>query len=310
MDLQTPILFCLFNRPDLTRRVFASIAAQRPRHLLVSCDGPRSNHPDDLDLVEQSRKVVEAVDWPCQVQTLYSDVNLGCRQQMARAITWAFTQHEQVIILEDDCLPDPTFYNYCEQLLDRYSDNDQVMMISGDNFQRARRSAPESSYFFSGYAHIWGWATWRRAWNHFEMKMSSWSRDEHVDTVARYCCNDDERNFWAGVFERQQAGEIDTWNFSWQWACWKQSGLAVLPRHNLVTKIGFRADGTHAVDSEHWLANCPVRPIETLVHPDTISRDWFADSNTWHQIFAPPAIITPPRRQPSFLQKMFGRRAA
>ncbi len=310
MGLQTPILFCLFNRPDLTRRVFASIAAQRPSHLLVSCDGPRPNHLNDRTLIEQSRAVIDAIDWPCEVQTLYADVNVGCRKQMARAISWAFTHHEQVIILEDDCLPDPTFYNYCQLLLDRYAQTDQVMMISGDNFQDPQRRSAQASYYFSGYSHIWGWATWRRAWQHFELEMSSWSLDAHASTLARYCCNDDERHYWGGVFGRQQAGEIDTWDYSWQWTCWHQQGLVILPQNNLVTNIGFRGDGTHTLDSGHWLANSPVRPIDALVHPETISRDWLADSNTWHQVFAPPATLSFPGRQRSFLQKLFGRRAA
>lgn len=310
MDLQTPILLCLFNRPDLTRSVFSSIAAQRPGHLLVSCDGPRPDYPNDWQLIEQSRLVIESIDWPCDVQKLYADENAGRQKQMVRAITWALEQHEQVIVLEDDCFPDPTFYSFCQQLLNRYATIDQIMMISGDNLHVAPGHSSESSYYFSGYSHIRGWATWRRAWRHFEPEMSSWSSGQHVNTLSRYCCNDDERHYWEEIFDRQTSGAIDTWDYSWQWTCWKQHGLVALPARNLVTNIGVRGYGKNTPDYHQWLSNSPVQPIESLVHPEKISRDWFADSNTWHQVFAPPATVDLANRRLSFLQKLWGRRAA
>ena len=161
MPLETPILFCVFNRPDLTARVWRVIAEQRPRHLLVACDGPRPGHAVDQKLVQRTRQICQQVDWPCDLVTFFREGNHGCRQQMADAISWAFQLHERVIILEDDCLPDPSFFPYCETLLDRYAVEQRIMMISGDNFQPIPRG--RDSYFFSGYSHIWGWASWRRA---------------------------------------------------------------------------------------------------------------------------------------------------
>jgi hypothetical protein len=311
MSLQTPVLFCLFNRPDLARRVFASIAAMQPRHLLISCDGPRSGYPSDQNLVARSRAIVDAVDWPCDVETFFPDTNQGCRRQMSAAITWAFEQHEKIIILEDDCLPDPTFFSYCQQLLDRYASNRQVMMISGDNFQERLRSRSGPDYYFSGYTHIWGWASWRRAWKQFDLSMASWSHGTGRPVLENYCCHEAEQMYWASIFDRQKRGEIDTWDYSWQWSVWQQRGLVVLPERNLVTNIGFRADGTHTTDDGHWLAEKPAESMPSLVHPQVIQRNRQADARTWSRVFAPPPLerrVSRPR--PLFFRRLFGSRVA
>ena len=242
LSLQTPILFCVFNRPDLTRQVFDRIAQQRPQRLLLACDGPRQESPTDQRLVNEVREIVTAVDWPCQVQTYFADQNRGCRQQMANAISWGFEQAERLIILEDDCLPDPSFFGYCESLLERYAGDPQVMMISGDNFQPA--ATTPNSYYFSAYSHIWGWASWRRAWQHYDLAMSDWpehrANGDAAEILGPFCTDENETAYWRGVFDRQHAGQIDTWDYSWAYSCWANGGLTILPESNLVSNIGFR----------------------------------------------------------------------
>ena len=247
MSLETPIALCIFNRPELTARVFEAIRCAGPKQLLVIADGPRENQPGDAEVVEQTRKILDRIDWPCEVKTNFSPTNLGCRVRMATGLTWAFEQAEELIILEDDCLPDPTFFSFAQSLLNRYRDVPQIMMISGDNFQPGPTS--NNSYYFSRWAHIWGWASWRRAWNHFDLEIQSWPETKISGSLAEQVDSPAEYQYWANVFDQVHQGQIDTWDFSWAYALWKQNGLAILPELNLVTNLGFSDSATHTTVS-------------------------------------------------------------
>src|SRR5579871_4386735 len=161
--LTTPVALIVFNRPDTTRQVFQEIRRVRPPVLLVVADGPRRDHPEDEQLCRETRAVAEEVDWPCQVLTEYSDVNLGCRHRPASGLDWVFSQVEEAIILEDDCVPHPSFFRFCSELLSRYRDDARIGTIAGTNVQGGRKRGG-ASYYFSKYPTIWGWASWRRAW--------------------------------------------------------------------------------------------------------------------------------------------------
>lgn len=310
MHLETPVLFCVFNRPDLTRRVFDAIAQQRPRKLLLACDGPRQTKSQDELLVAETRAVLERIDWPCDVETFFRQKNQGCRTQMADAITWGFSRHERLIILEDDCLPGPSFFTFCEKLLDHYATDERVMMISGDNFQPVRRS--ERSYYFSNYAHIWGWASWRRAWTNYDLEMTSWPVFRDQELLREFACCDNEYHYWTDVFDRQHAGSIETWDYSWAFACWKHRGYTILPETNLVSNIGFRSDGTHTTDAEHHLANQPVGTVDFITHPSVVARDAIADEYTWRNVFCPPVLNREEtvRIRKAITQRLTGGRAA
>ena len=288
MSLETPIAFCIFNRPELTARVFEAIRCASPKQLLVIADGPREHQPGDAEAVEQTRKILDRIDWPCQVKTNFSPTNLGCRIRMATGLTWAFEQAEELIILEDDCLPDPTFFPFAQSLLRGYRDVPQIMMISGDNFQPAPTS--NNSYYFSRWAHIWGWASWRRAWNHFDLEIESWPATKINGLLAGQVDSPAEYQYWASVFDQVHQGQIDTWDFSWAYALWKQNGLAILPELNLVTNLGFSDSATHTIDPESKLANLPSHRIDQLVHPTDIQRNVAADIFTWENIMAPPPL--------------------
>ena len=286
MALETPIAFFVFNRPEPTARVFESIARQRPKNLLLISDGPRLYREDDESLVKQTREVISKVDWPCEVRCNFSDVNLGCRTRMATGITWAFEQHEELIILEDDCLPGPSFFEFCEQMLHRYRDQPRVMMISGDHFQADYFS--NDSYRFSRYFHIWGWASWRRAWNHYDVDMQEWPQIRDSGTFRNLLNNEPEAEFWTTLYDRQFHGLIDSWDYPWEFAGMLNDGLAVLPNQNLVTNIGFGDDATHTKDPESTWANMPATNLSLpLRHPDRIVADWQADQWTLENIFCP-----------------------
>lgn len=244
-QLQTPVAFIVFNRPDTTERVFAEIAKARPPKLLVVGDGPRANRSGEAEKVAAVRAIIDKVDWPCEVLTDYSELNLGCKIRVASGIDWIFSNVEEAIILEDDCLPDPSFFRYCEELLQKYRHDTGVGMISGDNFQFGRNKT-DSSYYFSRYTHIWGWATWRRAWKNYDREAKLWPAVRAGNWLDSLAFNGDERSYWVKKFQSAHDGDIDTWDYQWTLSCWLKGMLTILPNENLISNIGFGADATHS----------------------------------------------------------------
>ncbi len=286
--MKTPVAVFIFNRPDLTRRVFARIAQAKPQRLLLVADGPRADRIDDAALVAATRKVVEQVDWPCEVLRNYSDTNLGCRNRVSSGLDWVFESVEEAIILEDDCLPDASFFPYCVELLERYRDNPRVMHIGGNNFWGPRVRLPHS-YCFSRYAHIWGWATWRRAWKLYDRDMRQWPGPDPQDVLGRALRRRDERRYWAARFDLAKAGRIDTWDFAWLFTCWAADGVAITPRVNLVTNLGFGGDSTHTPDGGHAFANMAAASIESpLIHPPRLAVDRRLERLTFRTVFEAP----------------------
>ncbi|MBR8826970.1 MAG: glycosyltransferase family 2 protein [Gomphosphaeria aponina SAG 52.96 = DSM 107014] len=281
----TPIAFLIFNRPDTTLKVFEAIREAKPPLLMVVADGPRQDKPGEAEKCAATRKIIAQVDWQCEVRTLYSDVNLGCKRRVASGLSWVFTQVEEAIILEDDCLPHPTFFRFCEELLDYYRDDKRIMVISGDNYQFGRQRT-EYSYYFSRYNHCWGWATWRRAWKYYDMEMKLWPKIR--DEGGLRCILEDSKaiKYWSNILQKTYAGEIDTWDFQWTFACWVQSGLTILPDVNLVSNIGFGPEATHTKDSGNHSANLPVQAMGfPLQHPPLVIRQTEADAFTQRNHF-------------------------
>ncbi|MGC1799486.1 MAG: hypothetical protein WA701_03795, partial [Solirubrobacterales bacterium] len=186
-EFRTPVAMLIFNRPETTARVFERVREARPPKLLVVADGPRADRPGEAGRCREARAVVEAVDWPCELMTDYSEVNLGCGKRISSGLDWVFDSVEEAIVLEDDCLPHPSFFRFCEELLKRYRAEERVVHVSGDNFQSAGRAGGavgrllrlagrswSPSYYFSRYAHVWGWASWRRAWSDYDFEMTAW----------------------------------------------------------------------------------------------------------------------------------------
>ncbi|MBC8014606.1 MAG: glycosyltransferase family 2 protein [Sporomusaceae bacterium] len=294
-SLTTPVAFVIFNRPDTTKRVFAEICKARPSKLLVIADGPRDNKPDDIAKCAAARAIIESIDWDCEVLKNYSDINLGCGRRPATGFDWVFSMVEEAIILEDDCLPHPTFFPYCQELLEKYRDDGRIMSISGDNFQYGRRRTSDS-YYFSRYNQTCGWATWRRVWNYYDFDITLWPkvRDGRwlfdifgsIQTVMR----DGQRQieaiggvhitrYWQHMFEMTYAKKIDAWDFQFTFASLLQSGLHILPNVNLISNIGYGPGGTHTQNPNNHLANLPTMAIDfPIKHPDFIIRDAWADA--------------------------------
>jgi hypothetical protein len=239
-----PIIFIIFNRPDTTRQVFETIRAAKPKKLLVVADGSRANRPGEAEKCAATREIIDGVDWACEVQKNFSETNMGCRLRVSSGITWAFEQVDQAIILEDDCVPSSSFFRYCAELLDRYESDERVMMVSGDNHLFGH-AAPSDSYYFSRYPHIWGWASWRRAWSKYDLNMSHWPEIRDRRLFDQYLPKPSERDRWESIFQSVYDGDIDTWDYQWVYSIWANSGLCIAPARNLVRNIGFDTEATH-----------------------------------------------------------------
>lgn len=270
-----PILFLIFNRPTMAQRVFASIREAHPAQLFVAADGPRDDRPGEAEKCEQARRVIEAVDWDCQVLTLFREKNLGCGRGPSSAIDWFFEHVEEGIILEDDCLPHSDFFTFCASLLERYKNDARVSVITGNNFQGGRKRG-NASYYFSKYNHVWGWATWRRAWQQNDRALAFWPGWKGSVSWARHMPDKIERRYWTDIFDRMYRKEIDTWDYPWTGSVWYHGGLTATPNVNLVTNIGFGPDGTHTVANEDH-DGLPSHPLGPLTHLAKVEQDKKAD---------------------------------
>ncbi len=286
----TPILLILFNKVETTRLVFDAVKAIRPRQLYIAADGPRSNEPGERNKCAEVRKITEVVDWDCKVSTLFQDHNLGCKQGVSTAINWFFQNVDHGIILEDDCLPDLSFFPFCQNLLSHYKNDERIMMISGDNWGNGRNKQ-NASYFFSQYAFIWGWATWKRAWEKYDVEMNNYEyfrENRLIDNVF----NDEKiKNYWLNCFDLVYNGKIDTWDYIWVYTLFINNGLSVIPNVNLVSNIGFGIpEASHTQEDNPRFSRIDTMPIDEIMHPEYIFADKEADRYHFERVFenAPP----------------------
>lgn len=261
----------IFNRPETTRRVFAAVAAARPARLLIIADGPRPERAGEAERCAEVRSIVTAVDWPCQVETNFAEQNMGCRPRIISGLNWVFSLVEEAIILEDDCLPDPSFFAYCAELLDRYRDKPQVAFIAGFNPLQDEFSFA-NSYYFSHVACTWGWASWRRVWREFDEHISNWPEVKAAGILSLLFPRRKVVDYWTRVFDAMYNGTgPSAWDYQWSYACWIRNWLGIVPSRNLVQNIGFGDGATHttAVDPALALTSQPMH--FPLRHPPAIT---------------------------------------
>jgi hypothetical protein len=271
--LNAAVLFLVFNRLDTTKQVFEAIRQAKPPRLYIAADGPRANRKGESDKVQAVRDfVMSGIDWECEIKTLFREENLGCKYGVSSGINWFFEHEEEGIILEDDVLPLPSFFDYCDELLDRYRDDSRIALISGCNLV-SEHFTPNESYFFSRYNHIWGWASWRRAWQHYDVKMKNWPQWRDTGAIKNVSNGDVLfEHYWSEIFTRAEQGLIDTWDYQWTFACWSQNMISILPKYNQIYNLGFGQDATHTttvapsfvVDSVPQLLPMP------LYHPEVV----------------------------------------
>ena len=243
MQFETPILFLIFNRPQLTAQVFGAIRESKPAKLYVAADGPRPEKAGEWKLCAETRTILDQVDWDCDVKTLLRDENLGCGHAVSEGITWFFQQEEEGIILEDDCLPDATFFPFCREMLSRFRDSQEVGSISGDNFFPPSLHS-DKPYHFSKYAQIWGWASWRRFWKLYDFHLSG-DLSEWEEIIRKINPVENHARYWIQVFKAMRSGLIDTWDYQVMFSAWRNGLVHIYPSKNLIVNLGYGAEATH-----------------------------------------------------------------
>lgn len=273
--LKTPILFLVFNRPSCTEKVFKSISAARPSKLYVAADGPRLDVTNEANVCQEVREIATKINWDCEVRTLFREQNLGCKNAVSGAIDWFFEHEEEGIILEDDCLPASSFFTFCSQMLQHYRDDEQVMMVSGNNFQDGKIRG-DASYYFSSIPHIWGWATWRRAWKFYD---KSFGMSNGFSDACVPCIPYEDENIvlsWQYAFALTYFKKVNTWDYQWVYTIFSKKGLSIAPQVNLVRNIDLDG-GTHTRDAASRIGFMELGELGELVHPSKVRLYELAD---------------------------------
>lgn len=278
MITNTPILLMIFKRPEQTGRVFERIRKAKPAQLFISADGPRND--EEAKLCRQTRDIIK-IDWPCEVKALYRNNNVGCDEACISGISWFFDHVDEGIILEDDCLPDQSFFPFCEEILRKYRDNENVMHVGGNFFLNS--PVGNSSYYFSHIPHIWGWATWKRAWKKFvtdKTRMANdfnaFKRQEKIKDIFNHTIDQKE---WLRMLDLSIRQEIGSWDFRWTFTVFNSNGLCINPNTNLVSNIGAGQDATHK--SHRDLSGLKISSLPLpLTHPSAITANSDADRAT------------------------------
>lgn len=303
------ILIIAWRRPCTLRQVIDAIRPVAPPSLFVACDGPNPERVGELEKVAATRAVIEnEIDWPCQIERLYSDVNLGCSVGPIRAITWFFEKVEEGIILEDDCVPHPDFFPYCATLLERYRHDSRVWCISGNNFQNGQWRG-DGSYYFSRYNHCWGWASWRRCWQHYDASLSKWPAMRDSGLLKTIFDDPVERNYWSRIWQTtyKRTLSVTWWDYQWTFTCLANLGLTALPNRNLVSNVGFGEDATHSTDGA--INTTISEGIDPNQHPTFMICDVAADRFTLDNYYGgkwqrfPLSLIRLPTRAVSVIAR-------
>ena len=279
---EVPVLFIIFNRPDETKKVFDKIKEIKPKSLFIAADGPRSNFPNDYNKCSKTREIIlKNIDWDCDVKTLFSDINLGCGYGPKSAISWFFEQVDEGIILEDDCVPDNTFFEFCKVLLEKYRYDEKISIISGSNFDREGiYSNKNEDYFFSVIPYTWGWATWKRNWEKYDYEIKRWRKINKKKLLDNLHENIEHKLYWRKIFDDiYNSTPQDIWDYQFFFSCFLQNQLAIIPSNNLISNIGHNFSATHTINPKSLKANIPRKPVNfPLKHPKGIKRNFEYDN--------------------------------
>lgn len=277
----TPVALIVFNRPRFTRQVFDAIRLAQPSKLFLIADGPRELHPSDIDLCAEVKSIIELIDWPCEVHRNYANINLGLKARVSSGLNWVFSIVDKAIVLEDDCLPHPDFFNFCETLLERYSLDERVWVITGDNHQMGQQRG-DASYFFARYSDCWGWATWKRAWLNYQGNIPFWPEWKNSASWNELGLDSVESKFWTDIFNRVYSNDISSsWFYPWLASIWFKHGLTAISNVNLVSNIGIGPDATHTISLVEQ-AGAPLQSLGPISHPDLITPNVLADKCTFN----------------------------
>jgi len=249
--LQTPVSVFFYRRPDHLRQVMAKVREARPAILFGISDGSKPRKESIRRGVEESRKVFrEMIDWPCQWELLERESNLGSYLSVSGGLDWVFDRVGETIVLEDDTVPDPSFFRFTAELLKKYREDSKVGAVCGNNYDDSRDWPGEASYRFTRYHHSWGWGTWKRAWQYFDREEKLLAEVPRIKKENWMKLSLREWAYWERCFQRTYARKLDAWDYRWTLSLWKQQMICIIPRVNLVKNIGFDAQATHTVERD------------------------------------------------------------
>jgi hypothetical protein len=275
-ELNTPVLFLIFKKPDTTKKVFEQIRKAKPKRLFVAANGPRPDKEEEVEKCQKAREIVNFVDWDCELKTLFRNNYLSCKISISSAIDWFFENVEEGIILEDDCLPSQSFFWFCQELLNYYRNDIRIMHIAGTNFEFNRKRG-EGTYYFSKYCYIWGWATWKRAWKYFDVNMTNFEKFKTENQINNIFKIKQQQKYWMKIFQLVRDGKIDTWDYIWVFTCFINGGLCIMPNKNMVSNIGFGKESLHTKDENSIFSKMKVEEITEIIHPEFVLADQEAD---------------------------------
>ncbi|MFD1605962.1 nucleotide-diphospho-sugar transferase [Flavobacterium artemisiae] len=281
---KSPILFLIFNRPDVTKHVFEEIKKSRPSKLYVAADGPRKNKDNEAALCNETRDIIKKIDWDCEVKTLFRDQNLGCKYAVSSAIDWFFENEEEGIILEDDCLPASDFFVFCDTMLEKYRYDTRIRHIGGTNLQMGQKRGNES-YYFSNLSHVWGWASWRRAWKDYDVELFKYKDEDVEEAFKNIFSNTIVVQCWRKIFYELRDNKIDTWDYQWSITNFFNNSLSIIPNSNLISNIGFGANATHTNDVNDIFSNLKTERLLEISHPLAVLPNKTADFFTLNREF-------------------------
>jgi hypothetical protein len=277
--VKSPVLFLIFNRPEETQLVFEAIKKAKPAKLYVAADGPRPLRPNDASLCEQTKDIIKNINWECEVQTLFRNNNLGCKNAVSSAVTWFFQNEPEGIVLEDDCLPSEDFFVFADEMLEYYRYNEKVAHVCGCNFQDGIKR-DIYSYYYSNITHVWGWAGWRRVWEKYDVDLNWLDDGLKKDFLKTLTDSHVKKTFFRTSLEKVKSGQIDTWDYQYGFLNNYNKMVAVIPQNNMISNIGFNENGTHTL-TDSIQANVRFgKLVLPLVHPPVISANRAADQYT------------------------------
>ncbi len=249
--MKLPILILAFNRPYEISILFELLSKIKPDKIYINQDGPRDNNTTDYDLCKKVKDIVLKPNWECKVYTKFNENNKGCRDSVHKGINWFFEHEEKGIILEDDCIPSISFFTFCDKMLKKYQDDSRIHIVSGSNFQK-NNIVGKGDYYFSKYAHCWGWATWKRAWKKYDNNLSFWNTLEKSNNWSNLHEDKLEKKYWINILNKVKKKKIDSWAYVWQASIWNNNGVTITPNKNLVKNIGFNENATHTISTKEF----------------------------------------------------------
>lgn len=268
-SFDVPILLIVFRRVETTRAVLNEIRKLKPKQLFIASDGPRDGVIGEDEKVKKVRELFKDIDWDCEVKTLFREKNGIHNLSISSAVSWFFDQVPEGIVLEDDCLPHPSFFRYCEELLQKYRNDKSVMMICGANFQQGNKRG-NNSYYSAKIGSSWGFASWQRAWQHYDITMSSFPEFKQEGQIKNIFDNKKIQEYWLDIFEKVHNGTVKAYDYPWIYAIWANGGLVLSPNVNLISNIGFGKDALTYADEKNKFARIPTQDIGIITHPKFI----------------------------------------